>query len=514
MASINWEQLPGVTSTPQLQAIRKFIGDEKLANRLLRFREDLFEAFLRTQDTSISTNEWSQQFENILRNLEAQGVIREFGFGNLILLQPELLDAYASALLIAVKDEPDGPGCVSEERVRQGQFAIPQKERLDNGVQEQLLLIAMTEELVHHELVLREGGFLLFPSQFTHEHPDYVTLAKKQSVLFTFAGPVLSIYTKLVVRLAQCGIFQKQELGQYVVIYTTQLGGSYGLLLSPQGEEQAELGLFFDEATDEETRFHFENFVWRHLEPHAGRTLQRRRLFVCPKCGKVFSETDVAYRQSHGSTFINCVCDAALSLLDSGKRFVAVSPSPVEQMEHEADIRRDEASAKVNQQGQKVVQEQCINIYIASTSEDDRLLSELLTHLIMLTKQSDIRFKAKRSMPPGTNWKQQISQDINQAHLILFLLSADYLKHCYEEMELATKRRDGRETSEPPILIPLLMRPVDNWEATPIGDLEPLPGDRIPVVNKRNREEAMRNIAENIRRVIEQIRQDLAQKGA
>ena len=49
---------------------------------------------------------------------------------------------------------------------------------------------------------------------------------------FTFAGPILSFYTTLVVRLAQCGIFQGQELWQYVVTYTTKLGGTYGLLLS------------------------------------------------------------------------------------------------------------------------------------------------------------------------------------------------------------------------------------------------------------------------------------------
>src|SRR5262249_8597771 len=136
-------------------------------------------------------------------------------------------------------------GCISEERVREGQFAIPQEERLTNRVQEQLLLIAMIEELVRYELVLREGGSLLFPSQSTCEHPDHVLLMEKQTVIFTFNGPILSIYTTLAVRLAQCGVFQKQYLWQHIVTYTTHLGGTYGLLLSPRGEERAELGLFF-----------------------------------------------------------------------------------------------------------------------------------------------------------------------------------------------------------------------------------------------------------------------------
>jgi hypothetical protein len=72
---------------------------------------------------------------------------------------------------------------------------------------------------------------------------------------------VLSIYTTLVVRLAHSGIFQKLDLWQYVVTYTTRLGGTYGLLLTLRGEEQADLGLFFDEAAREEMGFHFEDFV-------------------------------------------------------------------------------------------------------------------------------------------------------------------------------------------------------------------------------------------------------------
>src|SRR5207249_2889593 len=132
--------------------------------------------------------------------------------------------------------EPDGLGSILEARVLQGQFLVPREERLSNLMTEKLLLIAMVEELVRHQLVLRESGFLLFPSQSTREYPERAALENKSIITFSFAGPVLSIYTTLVVRLAQCGIFQKQDLWQYVAIYTTKLGGIYGLFLSPRGE--------------------------------------------------------------------------------------------------------------------------------------------------------------------------------------------------------------------------------------------------------------------------------------
>lgn len=96
----------------------------------------------------------------------------------------------------------------------------------------------MIEELVRHQLVLRESGLLLFPSQSTREHPEQNTLERKCIVAFTFAGPVLSVYTTLVVRLAHSGIFQKLDFWQHVITYTTRLGGTYGLFLLPRGEEQ------------------------------------------------------------------------------------------------------------------------------------------------------------------------------------------------------------------------------------------------------------------------------------
>ena len=87
-----------------------------------------------------------------------------------MLLQPELLDAYASALVIAAKNEPDGLGSVSEEVALSGHFYVPDDERIGDRKQEQLLLHATIEELVRYDLALREsaadGRYLVFPSQF------------------------------------------------------------------------------------------------------------------------------------------------------------------------------------------------------------------------------------------------------------------------------------------------------------------------------------------------------------
>ena len=46
-----------------------------------------------------------------------------------MLLDPTRVDAYASALLVAAKDDPDGPGHLLESRVREGKFKLDKAER-------------------------------------------------------------------------------------------------------------------------------------------------------------------------------------------------------------------------------------------------------------------------------------------------------------------------------------------------------------------------------------------------
>lgn len=58
------------------------------------------------------------EFTACIGHLETAGLIQRLSFGDLTLLQPKILDA--SALLHAVKDEPDGLGYMLIEHVYQG----------------------------------------------------------------------------------------------------------------------------------------------------------------------------------------------------------------------------------------------------------------------------------------------------------------------------------------------------------------------------------------------------------
>ena len=78
--------------------------------------DDLYRLFLAREEASAETEQLGAQFETCIGRIESAGLIKRLSFGNLVLLQPELLDAYASALINTVKDEPDGLGSITEER--------------------------------------------------------------------------------------------------------------------------------------------------------------------------------------------------------------------------------------------------------------------------------------------------------------------------------------------------------------------------------------------------------------
>ena len=267
--AIDWTQLPWVQSSELFQRIKTFLVEEKEAGRVLSTAADLYHAFLRAEPALARSEELRKQFETCIGLVESRGLIRRLSFGNLVLLQPELLDTYASALVNAVRDDPDGFGSITERKAKAGDFAVPADQKLKDKEQEKLLLIAMIEDMLRNEIALREeaedGTYLIFPSQSTRENPNLPDPEGK-AVVFSFEGPVQNVYATLAVRLSHSGMFQKKDFWKNAITYTTRLGGSYGIFLHNSGEGLGELTLFFDKVAREDICFHFEEYIAVHLQ--------------------------------------------------------------------------------------------------------------------------------------------------------------------------------------------------------------------------------------------------------
>ncbi len=373
--AILWEELPAISSTRLFQTIKAFLIGEKESGRLLDKVDSLYRLFLLSKNALPRDDDMRAQFEACIGRIESAGLIKRLSFGDLVLLQPELLDAYASALINSVKSEPEGFGSIAEEDVRLGKFSIPEDVRLKNKEQEKLLLVALIEDLLRRELVLREETFLVFPSQSTRKYPD-LPEPKKKTVVFAFDGPVLNIYATLAVRLANSGIFKRDELWKNAVTYTTSVGGIYGILLQPDDEGHGELSLFFGETAKEETRLHFENYVQLHLQRKAlPRSLIRRRIFVCEECNTILTDEMVQKRIERGSDWLNCsVCDTKISLLDREKRIIAPQSSLNEVIDYTADRQRDHEAIKSMLAGKREHNE--FDVFLCCSDEDKPIVKK------------------------------------------------------------------------------------------------------------------------------------------
>jgi hypothetical protein len=194
----------------------------------------------------------------------------------------------------AAKEEPDGLGFIPEEEALEGRFRLSESERIADRGQEKLLLIATVEELLRHEIALKEvtdrGVDLVFPSQFTRQRPGAPGIPGKQ-VTFTFEGPLHSVYATLAVRLSHSTLFRRQAMWQNAASYTATVGGICGIHLTELEEGRGELAVFYNQQTAEAVRAQFETYVFEHLQLRAlPGTVARRRVRVCANCGFVLPD--------------------------------------------------------------------------------------------------------------------------------------------------------------------------------------------------------------------------------
>ncbi|MFH1111180.1 MAG: adenylate/guanylate cyclase domain-containing protein [Planctomycetota bacterium] len=344
--AIEWETLPEVSSSQLFADIKSFLLEVKKTGRLLAPASQLYDDFARQHpDTAAKTANLRDQFETCTGRLENRDLIRRLTFGGYVLLQPELLDAYGSAMVNTAREEPDGLGSIAEEIALTGKFFVPKEQNIKDPGQEQLLLHATVEELVRHDLALREnaddGRYLVFPSQFNRDYED-APEPKGKAAALTFEGPVQSLYATLAVRLGHSGLFTtgRAEMWRNAAIFTATAGGKCGLFLHEFAEARGRLILFFDDHASSETRFHFEEFVLAHARRRAlDGTVELVRFFMCPDCADPVPDSYVKRLRDKGTMAFNCPCGGTVSLVEPKERIRF--PSQVEAMDKSADRQRD-----------------------------------------------------------------------------------------------------------------------------------------------------------------------------
>jgi small GTP-binding protein len=128
--SIPWNRLP-ITNSPELWVkLRDYIATLRMGEEILITTSNLLLSFnQKYPNDKFEGNE----FNTVLNHAQIQGLIWKFSFGDFILLKPELMNDYASAIIRAARKNPNGLGLIDEAKLLAGDIDFEDMPRIKNS---------------------------------------------------------------------------------------------------------------------------------------------------------------------------------------------------------------------------------------------------------------------------------------------------------------------------------------------------------------------------------------------
>ena len=140
-------------------------------------------------------------------------------------------------------------------------------------------------------------------------------------------------------------------------------------------------------------------------------------------------------------------------------------------------------------------------VFYSYSHKDEDYKNALEAHLRILAKKGLISEWHDRKIEAGDDYRAKIDENMQNADLIIMLVSADFLASDFiwdEEMKFAVEKAEKGEVK----LIPIIIRAV-NWRGAPFAKFEVLPRDGKAVMEWENPDAAWRNVSEGIQKIVE-----------
>lgn len=144
-----------------------------------------------------------------------------------------------------------------------------------------------------------------------------------------------------------------------------------------------------------------------------------------------------------------------------------------------------------------------VKVFFSYSHKDETLRDKLEVHLAMLKRDGLIESWHDRRILAGDHFGQAIDQKLQEADVILLLLSPDFLAsdYCYEiEKKVALERVRNGEAK----LISVILRPCE-WQKTDLPDFMATPTDGKPITTWADQDSAFLDVAKSIRSAVEDV---------
>lgn len=138
-----------------------------------------------------------------------------------------------------------------------------------------------------------------------------------------------------------------------------------------------------------------------------------------------------------------------------------------------------------------------MKVFYSYCHADEAYRDRLEKFLVTLRDQGKIKEWHDRKILPGDRWNDEIKKSMEDADIILMLISQDFLSSdaCKEEINFAMNPQNKK------IVIPIILKPC-TWIDTKLHNIQAVPKDGKPIVKWDNEDDAWVDIAEGIQKVV------------
>ena len=142
-------------------------------------------------------------------------------------------------------------------------------------------------------------------------------------------------------------------------------------------------------------------------------------------------------------------------------------------------------------------------LFFSYSHRDEELRDQLEVHLATLKHQGLIDTWHDRRIAAGDVFDNEISAELEDAKLILLLISSDFIasRYCYE---VETVRALEKHAANEARVIPVVLRPCD-WHDGPFGKLHALPTDGKPITRWVDTDEAFLSVVQGIKSAVTKL---------
>ena len=141
-----------------------------------------------------------------------------------------------------------------------------------------------------------------------------------------------------------------------------------------------------------------------------------------------------------------------------------------------------------------------ISVFFSYAHKDKDLRDRLDVFLSPLKRSKKIDTWHDKAILAGESWDDEIKGHLENADVVLLLVSADFLAsdYCNYEIEVAMQRRSAGLAKA----LPIILKPCA-WKITELAKVQALPEGGKPITQWDNMDEALLSVVEGIQKVMD-----------